>query len=212
MLCLFIALSKIDNQPRYVIWTRKLFSFTERKKQSARYVGTYFTDANVQDNYIVQKDSIALVCRIVPHDITGLQETEQELFFTNLKRSLLALTTDIQIIARKEVVASQDILDHIFYLESKLNPKDTKKIERLWNYHLDLSTLIDSHLFLRWQLYAVFALPANPKNTKEKVQTFGKLRDIYHRFVTNMEQTAGITVSQLTNAELHILLQKTMRL
>ncbi len=173
-------------------------------------IGQYFTNFSIQDNLIFRKHSIPFVFRFTPHEISGLAETKKQLFFSQVRSSLNMLTTQLQIIVRKEFVTKADLTDHFLFLGGNITKGDIRREAMLKDYRQDLIEFIENNNLLMWKFYGVFSVPTNTNDPQDKVKGIGRLHDLYKRYLVSIRDSK-VKAKQLTNDELIELAQKTLR-
>ena len=173
-----VAILHVERQPIYKILYRAIFySFSPTKMRSSK-IGQYFTNFSIQDNLIFRRHSIPFVFRFTPHEISGLAENKKQLFFSQVTTSLNMLTTQLQIIVRKEFATKGDLIDHFLFLGGNISKGDTRREEMLRNYRQDLIDFVEGNKLLMWKFYGVFSVPANTNNPQDKLKGIGKLHDL----------------------------------
>lgn len=205
-----IAMLHIDNQPIYKVAYRAIFYFFSGKKLRGGKIGAYFHNFFIQDNLLFRKSSINLVFRITPHEITGISDAKRQLFFSHVRNSLNMLTTQLQIIVRKEFAKKEDLTGHFLFLAENIEKGDTNREAMLRNYRKDLLSFVENNKLLMWNFYGVFSAPADTGNTEDKVRGTGIVHDLFKRYLTSIQDTK-VKAQQLENAEIISLAKKTLR-
>ena len=198
---------KIDNQPIYKIVPRSILYKTHKKEMRHNDIDPYFTDFKVQDNLILQKNSIIKMFEIEPFDIALLNDQDREHFFVKLKQTIHVLPARVQFLVRKERAKIADYSRHFFSLYNDSNTKREKLINQ---YTKDLSSLINENSLVSTHHYAIFSVSCNTQKQQEKVKAIKKLGDISLRFASSIA-SCNIKVMPLENGELLQFVKNTLR-
>src|SRR5579872_3228626 len=92
---LMVATLRIDNQHIYKILARASIFAVKKKKLRNKQLPAYYNDFTIQDDLLIRKKSISKVFRIHPYDISALNSSDRETFFTNLKQTLHILPAQL---------------------------------------------------------------------------------------------------------------------
>lgn len=198
---------KIDNQPIYKIVPRSILYKSSKKNMRHADIDPYFTDFNVQDNLIIQKNSIIKMFEIEPFDIALLNDQDREHFFVKLKQTIHVLPARVQFLVRKERAKIADYSKHFFSLYNDSNSKREKLIHQ---YCQDLSSFIRENPLISTHHYAIFSVSCNTQKQQEKIKAVKKLGDISLRFASSIA-SCNIGVLPLENDELLQFAKNTLR-
>jgi hypothetical protein len=195
------ATLKIDNQPIFKIVYRAVPFALGKKKFRAKHIDQYFRDFTIQDDLIIRKKSVSKIFEIKPFDISAINIHERQSFFANAKMALHTLPNQLQIVIRKEIAVAGDFTDHFMYLYKTVRKGDKRRETMIANYQKDLTEFIQQEQALTMKQYGVFSIKTDTSNPKDKVQSIGKLHDMYIRLSSSLE-SCKVRTRQLTNTEI----------
>jgi len=198
---------RIDNQPIFKIVPRATVFSTSKKQSRTHNLEPYFTNFDIQGNFIIRKDSLIQVFEVDPFDVALLNEQDREHFFVKMKQTIHTLPRQIQLIVRKERASSKDYSNHFFSLYDGASRKREKLIQQ---YIENVSEIIDSHDFLITRHYAILSVPCQPNRLESKQNAVRKLTDLSTTFAANLS-VCHITLRPLVNEELASFVKKILR-
>lgn len=198
---------KVDNQPIYKVVPRAISFKTKKKELRTHNLEPYFVDFDIQDNFIIRKNSLVQVFEVEPFDIALLNDQDREHFFVKLKQAIHTLPNQIQFIVKKEQASSKDYSRHFFSLFDNASQEREPLIKE---YIDNLTELVETNNFLITKHYAVIAVPCNPKSVDSKKNAVKKLFDISSAFAANLS-LCQISIRPLENNELASFVKNILR-
>ncbi|QQG40570.1 MAG: hypothetical protein HYV37_03305 [Candidatus Levyibacteriota bacterium] len=208
VLCFILFITqRIDNQPIFKVVPRAIRFTTGKKNQRFADLEDYFVDFTIKDNLIVRDNTIIGVYEIEPFDVALLNEQDREHFYVKLKQAIHILSSQIQLIVKKDQAKTTDYSNHFF----SLYESSSKKREQLINQYLeDLTTIIDENHFMMTRHFAVLSIPCDPTKPNSLVQGVKRLNDLSLRFAQSLA-LCNISIQALENEQLKHFMKETLR-